>query len=162
MLFQRLNLLHAYSCSKLNAIMMDAKTQTFWHLARSNGVCPAADLLRGLNGPLSDIDMQWTCWTMSSGSCLSAAFISLSSSSSEEDELRKRGSSFSIRLSAPKTEDKGGDSSNKLDLIPTVNCSDVNNYESINQSMYLSISMFLMTNNCGFALQKFWSRWSLY
>lgn len=39
---------------KMYAIRMDTKTQTFWHLARSNGVCPAAGLLRGLNVPLSD------------------------------------------------------------------------------------------------------------
>lgn len=122
MVFQRLNLLHVFihpppNAHTLYAIMMDTKTQTFWHLARSNGVCPAAGLLRGLNAPLSDdIDMNWTCWTMSSGSCLLASFFSLSSSSSEEDKLRKRGSSFSIRLSAPKTEDKGDDSSNKASI----------------------------------------------
>lgn len=43
----------------LYLMMTKTKAQTFWHLARSNGVCPAAGLLRGLNVPLSDdIDMQ--------------------------------------------------------------------------------------------------------
>ncbi len=47
-----------FKCS-LYLDITDTKAQTFWHLARSNGVCPAAGLLRGLNVPLSDdIDMQ--------------------------------------------------------------------------------------------------------
>lgn len=93
----------AFNCYKAVITVMI----TFWHLARSNGLCPPAGLLRGFIWTRSrDDDTASTCPPISSSSLcrLSAGLTRLSSSSSsEEDELKNSGSSFSRFLLAPAT-----------------------------------------------------------
>lgn len=86
--------------------MLKGYSVTFWHLARSRGVCPPAGLLRQLTG--CEASCLWS-------SC--ALIGSSSSCSSSEEELKKSGSSFSMFLSAPDEQTAG-----KRTCKPGVHC----------------------------------------
>ena len=82
----------------LNAPWICSVCLTLRHLARSKGVCPVAGLLRVFTSFLSG---ESVCDVASACPPLPLSRSSSSCSSSEEDELEKRGSSFSRFLSAP-------------------------------------------------------------